>query len=212
MSQAPSYIDQFEIASKNIDVAIKYLAGKGYSTLNNALLGLLSEARRENNRLLTSLDDLTLTSLSVRNLFEIYLISKHIYSDEKALLNWYGQSHKDSKDINDGFISLLKKKGLDTTELESIQKSEDDSLKNSPFESKGGFQMRHLSEKYGYLDDYLFIYKLSSKLVHPSSMKIMTYDVLTENTNYFGIVHQIGVYFSQEFSIFLQEVLKQQTR
>ncbi len=167
--------ESFKLASDNFCVAIEFIENQDYSALNNALLCLLKEAERENNRLLSSLNDVTLTSLAIRNLFEIYLISKHIYNDEKALNNWYGQSHKDSKEVRDGFITLMKKKGLDTTELEEIQKFEDESLKESPFESKGGFQVRNLAEKYGYLDDYQFIYKLSSKIVHPSSMKLMTY-------------------------------------
>lgn len=199
--------EQIEQASINFDVAIKFLAGKEYSTFNNAILHLIKEAYRETNRLLASLNDLTLASLAVRNIFELYLISKHIYSDKKALFSWYGQSHKDSKEVRDGFITLMKKKGLDTSELEAIQKFEDRSLQESPFESKGGFQIRNLAEKYGCFDDYLFIYKLSSKIVHPSSMKVMTYDVLTENRNYLSVVLQVGVYFSQEFSIFLQEII-----
>ena len=201
--------ESFKLASDNFCVAIEFIENQDYSALNNALLCLLKEAERENNRLLSSLNDVTLTSLAIRNLFEIYLISKHIYNDEKALNNWYGQSHKDSKEVRDGFITLMKKKGLDTTELEEIQKFEDESLKESPFESKGGFQVRNLAEKYGYLDDYQFIYKLSSKIVHPSSMKLMTYDTLNENNNYLSVILYVGVYFSDEFSLFLQSVINE---
>lgn len=200
---------QIEITSNNFDVAITLLSGKNYSALNNALLSLLREARRESYRLLSSMEDLVLASFSVRNLFEIYLISKHIHSNEQALLNWYGQSHKDSKEVRDGAIKLMKNKGLSTAELELIQRLEDDLLEQSPFESKGSFQVRQLAEDYGYLDDYQFIYKLSSKLVHPSSMKIMLYDVLTENRNYLSVVHQLGVYFTLEFSMFLQAALNE---
>jgi hypothetical protein len=199
--------EQFELASDNFSVVINSLRNNQYSTLNHALLGLLEEAQRENSRLLSSLDDLTLTSLSIRNLFEIFLIFKHIYSDEKALLSWWGQSHKDSKEVKVGFITLMEKRGLDTSELLEVQNFEDESLAQSPFHSKGAFQIRNLAEKYGYLDDYQFIYKLSSKLVHPSSMKVMSYDTMTENTNYLSVVLQVGVYFSQEFSVFLQSIM-----
>lgn len=209
MSKEIMYIEHFEISSKNFNVVIAQLENRRYSALNNALLHLFREAVRENARLLTSLNNLTLASLSIRNLFEIYLISKHIHSDKKALLSWYGQSHKDSKDVKDGFIALMLRKGLDVSELEEIQKFEDEALKSSTFESKGSFQVREMAEKYGYLEDYLFIYKLSSKLVHPSSIKIMNYEVLTENENYLNIVYQIGIYFSNQFDIFLQAVLKE---
>ena len=109
--------EQFDLASENFYVAINFLESKGYSTLNRALLSLLKEAQRENCRLLSSLNDLTLASLAIRNLFEIYHISKHVYSDEKALFSWYGQSHKDSKEVMDGFITLMEKKGFDTTKI-----------------------------------------------------------------------------------------------
>mgnify|MGYP001298880679 CR=1 FL=1 len=151
--------EQFELASENYCVAIGFLESKGYSTLNSALLCLLKEAQRENCRLLLSLGNLTLASLAIRNLFEIYLIFKHVYSDEKALHSWHGQSHKDSKEVRDGFITLMEKRGLDATELKEIQKFEDKSLEQSPFQSKGSFQVKNLAERYGYLDDYQFIYK-----------------------------------------------------
>lgn len=209
MPQKVNPREQIEIASNSFEAAIEFLNGKNYSALNNALLSLLREAKRESCRLLSSMEDLTLSSFSVRNLFEIYLVSKHIYSNEQALISWYGQSHKDSKEVRNGAIKLMKNKGLSTVELELIQELEDDSLEQSPFESKGSFQIRQLAEDYGCLDDYQFIYKLSSKLVHPSSMKIMAYDVLTENGNYLGIVHQVGAYFTREFGIFLQAVLNE---
>ena len=59
----------------------------------------------------------------------------------------------------------------------------------------------------GYLDDYGFIYKLSSKLVHPSSMKIMAYETINEDKRYMSAILKVGVYFSQEFSLFLQGVV-----
>lgn len=196
-----------EIADNNLHVMIDYLSNEPNSTQNSALLGLFRDAQREIHRLLCSFDNLTISSLAIRNIFEVYLILKHIYSDPKALYSWYGQSHKDSKEVRDGFIKLMENKGLDTTELKEIQLLEDQALEHSPFQSKGSFQVRNLAEKYGYLDDYLFIYKLSSKLIHPSSMKIMMYDILAENSNYQSVVLQIGAFLSNELSIFLGVVV-----
>ncbi|EJL6785551.1 hypothetical protein B7489_23740 [Vibrio alginolyticus] len=197
-----------ELLESNLTVAITHLSNLPYSTQSSAMLGLFREAHRETHRLLASFNDLTFSSLAVRNIFEIYLISKHISSDQKALYSWYGQSHKDSKEVRDGFIKLMEKKGLDTRELKDIQLFEDQALKQSPFESKGAFQVRNLAEKYGYLEDYLFIYKLSSKLIHPSSMKIMSYDILVENSNYQSVVLQVGAYFSNRFSTLLGAVVE----
>jgi len=197
----------FLLISKSLENAIGFLSKKEYSTLNIAQVSLFKEANRELTRLRASLDDLTLVSLSVRNIFEIYLILRHVGADEKALHNWHGQSHKDSKDIRDGFIRLMERKNLDTAELREIQNFEDRNLADSPFQSKGPFNMKDLSEKYGHLHDYLFIYKLSSKLVHPSSMKVMVYDVLSENTNYLNVVLQVGVYFTHELNDYAASVV-----
>ncbi|MGB0945136.1 MAG: hypothetical protein ACPGUE_22230, partial [Marinomonas sp.] len=64
MSLNLSTKEKIELASKNYSVAISFYKNKGYTTLNSALLGLLKEAERENNRLLCSLNDLTLASLA----------------------------------------------------------------------------------------------------------------------------------------------------
>lgn len=211
MTQELTTKENFELAAENFDVAMKHFEGKSFSTLNGAMVDLLKEASRETHRLLAVLGNLTLVSLSVRNLFELFLISKHIYSDDKALSAWYGQAHKDSKDVKDAFIKLMEKKGLDPADLVAIQEFEDESLAQSPFESKGNFQARDLAEKYGYLDDYKFIYKLSSKLIHPSSMKVMTHSSLSIDSNYLNVILHIGVYFGQKFSLFLKKVLEEDT-
>ena len=199
--------DHFLLISTSLKNAIGFLSKKEYSALNSAQVSLFKEAYRELNRLRASLDDLTLVSLSVRNIFEIYLILKHVRADEKALHKWYGQSHKDSKEIRDGFIRLMEKRNLDTAELRKMQDFEDHNLAASPFQSEHSFNMKILSEKYGHLDDYLLVYKLSSKLVHPSSMKVMVYDVLSENTNYLNVVLEMGVHFTHELNDYAVSVV-----
>lgn len=199
--------NHFFLISTSLENAIRFLSKKEYSALNSAQVSLFKEAYRELNRLQASLDDLTLVSLSVRNIFEIYLILRHVGADEKALHKWYGQSHKDSKEIRDGFIRLMEKRNLDTAELREMQDFEDRNLAASPFQSEHSFNMKNLSEKYGHLDDYLLVYKLSSKLVHPSSMKVMVYDVLSENTNYLTVVLQMGVHFTHELNDYVVSVV-----
>jgi hypothetical protein len=201
--------NDFQVTAANLKYAVEFYDKKEYSTLNSAMSHILKEASRESLRLISNKDNLTLFSLSVRNLFELFLICRQIYSNEESLHNWYGQSHKDSKDVKNAFIKLAEKKGLDTSGLKEIQEFEDSSLENTPFQSKGGFQIRDLAEKHGYLDDYQFVYKLSSKLVHPSSMKVMAYSAIAENTNYLLVLHHIAVYFGQEFSMFLKGVIEQ---
>ena len=79
-----------------------------------------------------------------------------------------------------------------------MQKFEDNSLSESPYKSERNFNISNLANEHGYGDDYGFLYKLSSKLVHPSALKVNNYDVLTENDNYLNVVLQLAVFFSQK--------------
>lgn len=198
--------DNLKLSKSGLESVIEKLSGQNYLKRNNALVHLFKASHREIGELEADMMDLTSCSLHSRNIFELYLIMLHVYSDEKALNSWYGQLHKDSKDIKVGFIELLKKRGMDTSEFEELQRFEDKTLDESDFQSKGGFQIRDLAEKYGYLEDYLFVYKLSSKLIHPTSMKVNIYDVLIENDNYLKVVIQIGVFFSQKVEEFALNV------
>lgn len=194
--------DNLKLSKKVVEETIANLGKENYTELNNALIQLLEDSSREISHLYSETDNLISCSLHTRNIFELNLILMHIYSDGKALKNWYGQAYKDSKDIRDGFISLLKRENIDTSKLEEMQEFEEQNIINSPYQSKGGFQIKNLAEKYGYLEDYLFVYKLSSKLLHPTSMKVCDYDVLTENKNYLNVMLQIGVYFSRKIEDF----------
>lgn len=191
-----NHLDKLKISCKNIDEIAHRVSRHEKNMFNQALFPLLKESVREIESLTQKIDHLTSCSLHTRNIFELYLILRHVNEDEKALKNWIGQSHKDSSDINEGFICLCKTNGLDVSELEEVQRFIDKSLEESPFESKGAFQVRNLAEEYGYLDDYMAVYKLCSKLIHPSSMKVNFYEELCENNNYLKIVQQIGVHFS----------------
>ena len=77
------------------------------SDLHYSLMMLLQEIDREIDMLLVDKDQLTLTSLHVRNIFELHLILLHVFTNKKAINSWMGQMHKDVKDIIDGFNALL---------------------------------------------------------------------------------------------------------
>ena len=190
--------ENLNLSIKAVETAIVNLKKELYSELNNALIHLLEDSHREIKNLSSRTNDLVLSSLHLRNIFELNLLLLHIQTDEKALKNWYGQAYKDSKDIQDGFISLLKRKKIDSSEIENIQEFDKKNIDDSPYTSKGGFQIKTLAEKYGYLEDYSFVYKLCSKLLHPTSMKVNDYSVLTENKKYLNVVLQTGVYFSRK--------------
>ncbi len=199
-------LDDIKLSKQSVTNILSDIGVQNYTELNNALINIFKECSREMDMLIKNINDLTLASLHVRNIFELYLILINVHSDRKELCKWYGQSYKDSTDIRNGFINLCNIRGLDTTELKNIQKFEDKNIKNSPYESHGGFPIKHLAEKHGYLDDYLFLYKLSSKLIHPSSMRVNSYDVLTEGDNYLSVIIKIGVYFCRKIEEFAPDV------
>ena len=150
--------------------------------------------------------DLTYVGIGTRNIIELYLISRHIFTDKKWLDNWLGQIHKDTVDIQDGFLTLMKKHGKNTSELEVIQKFCDESLEQSEYDANGQFNMRDLAKTYGHDEDYVSVYKLCSKLVHPTSMKINAYEVLTANANYFDTLRYVASYFSIQIEGLIDEV------
>lgn len=193
-----SHKDDLELSRKGISQLIDQLTTKNYTEQNNALLYILKDIDREIIKLIKSIDQLDYASLHTRNIFELYLILRHVYSDQNALWRWYGQQHKDSTDVRNGFKKLLQKRNLDTSAVDEAQAFDDKSLEESHYKSEKYFNIRKLAKDHGYEDDYSFIYKLSSKLVHPSSMKVNGFSELTENNNYLTVIVQIAVYFCQK--------------
>lgn len=194
--------EDLSLSMRSIRSAITSLQADRKTELNIALANLLKASAIEINYLIDKGCDLSIASMSTRNIFEIYLILLTITSKKEALSNWFGQAHRDSKDIRDGFIKVALNKGLDVSELQQIQRFEDDALDQSPYESNRGFNIKDLATQHGYLDDYMFVYKLSSKLVHPTSMKVNSYNALVQDSNYLSVVQQLGVYFAQKIEQF----------
>jgi hypothetical protein len=190
--------EDLELSKKSINRVIDDLALKAYSELNFVVLNLLKNIVQEISKLTTTIDELEYASLHTRNIFELYLILTHVYSDPQALSCWYGQLHKDSEEIREGFRTLLIKKGLDTSSLDENKEFEDNALKVSPYSSESNFRIKNLAKIHGYEDDYSFVYKLSSKLVHPSSMKINFYNILTENNKYLKVIVSTAMHFGQK--------------
>ncbi len=194
--------ENIKLCIENIEKMTPNNVSPNDTMLVQALTPLLQACTREINKLLHEEIDLSSLSLCVRTLFELYLILMHISTNKKALNNWFGQSYKDYKDINDGFTALGKKHGLDVFDLEKIQEFQDGCLNSSPFESKGGFDIRSLAEKFNHLEDYKAVHKLCSKLIHPTSLNVNAYDALSKNNVYFDMIFHIGVFYSQQIEEF----------
>ena len=203
-----SPIDDLALSRKGITGYIEYTSKQPFNELNNALLNLFQSSVREISQLIENITALDYVSLHTRNIFELYLITLQINKSDAELKRWYGQQHKDTTDVRSGFRQLLIKKGLDTSALDEVQKFEDDSLEESPYKSERNFNISNLAKVHGYSDDYGFLYKLSSKLVHPSALKVNNYDVLTENDNYLTVVLQLAVFFAQKVEKLANSVME----
>ncbi len=123
--------EDLKLSITNISNVIEILDKKDFSELNNAVLNILKSIVQELFRLINSMDELEYASLHTRNIFELYLILSHIYSDADALVSWYGQIHKDSEQVINGFRKLLVKKSLDTSSLDAVKRFQDEALGKS---------------------------------------------------------------------------------
>ncbi|WP_263833136.1 hypothetical protein [Sulfurospirillum oryzae] len=158
-------------------------------------VNLFKEIERELNRFIAGRVDLTLTSIQVRNLFELYLITKHIYDSDEGLDEWLGQMHQDTIEIQNGFIGLLRNHHKDISELEEVKNFTDQSLNESPYVcQKKYFNMGVLAGQYGYKNEHLAMHKLCSKLIHPTSIKVNGYSALSADNNYLSILEIFGVF------------------
>ncbi len=130
-----------------------YLVGS-VENLDVSMANISKDLVREVDRLIEHNNDLSIVGLCVRNIFELFLIFIHIKSDENALRDWIGQSHKDITDIQDGLISLLQRSNIESPDLNS---SKEDFLKSATahgVEPKHNFNIKALANKYGYQEDY----------------------------------------------------------
>lgn len=191
--------ENLDITKTVITKTLQLLDTISNSDFNISLIKLLQEIDREIVMLISNKDQLTLTSLHVRNIFELHLIIKHIFLNKKAFNSWMGQIHKDTVDIIDGFNSLLLNKNKkESTRLIAAREQTDEIIQDSQYSSKGPFNIKSLAETYGFIDDYFAIYKLCSKLVHPSSLKVNTYSAFDANKNYHSILIYVAIYFCQQ--------------
>jgi hypothetical protein len=198
--------ENLKISHDSLVEVIRYLNSNLDTEKSIALINLFEEILRELTRFTLSRNDLTETSLQVRNIFELYLITKHVNFDPKGLSNWCGQGHKDITEINNGFIRLLSRHNEDVTGLQEAQNFIDEQFSFTSYQSKGSFNIRDLAKKYGYDDDYVAIHKLCSKLVHPSSIKVNGYNALTENCDYINVLIHVAVYFCQKIEKLASEI------
>lgn len=109
-----------------------------------------------------------------RNLFETNLIVRHILTSEENLRAWLGQMLQDEKDFIDGVLSVaVEEQGREAViHLRNRLKQLDEMGRRHSIEYSKPRPMRSLAKGLGIEDEYVGLYKLFSKYVHPTSLLI----------------------------------------
>ncbi|NIY94531.1 hypothetical protein [Vibrio diazotrophicus] len=134
----------------------------------------------------------SVVTLASRNIFELYLILLEVNSNEGSLKRFYAQLAGDRDDLNAAFMK--KCKAADYSIPVRASSVLDEETATLPFENvtTRPFNMQNLANKHNYLEDYNFFYKLSSKLIHPSALKVFG---IENDSPQYQVVAMAGYYF-----------------
>jgi hypothetical protein len=142
-----------------------------------------------------NIDNCSVLTLACRNIFELYLILLEVNKSEKSLKRFFAQLDSDRIELNSAFINKCKASEYPISDTNN--KVLNEVFSNPSFPSLDGvethgFRMKALAKNHGYLEDYDFFYKLSSKLIHPSAMKVFGID---EDIPFYDVISMAGYYF-----------------
>ncbi|MGG5413805.1 hypothetical protein [Edwardsiella tarda] len=144
--------------------------------------------------------------LHTRNLFELLLIFKKVNSGEEHLKSWLGQIHKDLSELKNGFQTLFDSYGVDTKEIDNAREFDNKSLKDSGLSSKGSWPVGSLSTEFGMKKEYDAIYRICSKLTHPSSLRVNFEREFINDNNYLKLVHSLALHLCERIDDTVTEI------
>lgn len=181
------YIDHIEgVVSRN--------SYKGTDERIFAMRNLYRETVKEAKKLQNHTDDIQTISFSVRNLFELSLIIKFLDHSDGALKQWMGQLQNDALEIHAGAISLLSKHGFEVDHLESSQARVIASGEQYGVIPSKPFNMKNIAKELGFSEPYDALYKLCSKMIHPSSIWVNLPGVFEVSDDYKRVLIHVGVH------------------
>ncbi|HCS63181.1 MAG TPA: hypothetical protein DIW64_03335 [Cellvibrio sp.] len=160
-----------------------------------AIKNLYLCAIQEAERIKESPQDIYTIAISVRNLFEIYMISLYLKKSDEIINQWYGQLLKDVLDIQEGLISLFSKHGIHNSNLELAREQTINSGLRNGVEQSKPFNIKGIAKQLGWEEDYDAIYKLCSKIVHPSSVKVNLPNAFEKNDEYIGSLVHVAIHY-----------------
>lgn len=141
---------------------------------------------------LLNINNNSVVTLASRNIFELYLIMLEVNSNEESLYRFYAQLAGDRDVLNSAFIKKCKAADYPLSEsgYSMLQKEPIPTI----FENvtTHPFSIRNLAVVHDYLEDYELFYKLSSKLIHPSALKVFG---IEQNSHQYEVVAMVGYHF-----------------
>jgi hypothetical protein len=195
MSSELNRIDDIDAWLRVIELQCAKIRGLEVCDRTVSLTNLYREAMVEANRLKTGKDEIVLTCSAVRNIFELMVIIKYLAGSDEAIKCWIGQLQRDTLDIHDGLVSLFQKHGIRSIELENSRSNvlaNGDAHGVSPSKP---FRIRDIAKELGLVEDYDAMYKLYSKIVHPSSVRVNLPGAFEKNGNYKDALIHTGVHY-----------------
>lgn len=160
-----------------------------------SLRNLYREAIAESKRLQSGVDEISSISAAVRNIFELLLIIKHLVSSDEAVNCWIGQLQQDALDIHEGLDSLFKKHGINSINLKASRENVlSHGIAYGVVPSKP-FNIKLLAKNFGWEEDYDAIYKLCSKIVHPTSIRANLPGAFDKDDSYRNALIHIGIHY-----------------
>jgi hypothetical protein len=110
---------------------------------------------------------------ATRNIFETNLIIRHVLASDDSFRAWLGQALQDEKDYIEGALAFAEQ---GSEEFQSLLRARLTSLNELALKHEldfsKPFRVPSLAKEVGMEDEYIGLYKLFSKYVHPSSLLI----------------------------------------
>jgi hypothetical protein len=110
---------------------------------------------------------------SCRNLFETNLTVRYVLISEQNFSSWMGQALRDERDFIEGVLTLAQEGHAEQRAiLRARQEQLDGMAKRYRLEFARPFRISDIAKAVGEEAEYVAMYKLFSKYVHPSSLLI----------------------------------------
>lgn len=146
-------------------------------------------------------NDIQLLALGVRSVLENLARSRFIMQSDENLDRWLSEVITDQKAIIKGFLSLSEQSNTNVKSLEKELTRLDGLCEKYNFPVvKQPQQVKAMTDAVGLVEDYESIYKLTSKLIHPSSLYINSSSTLDSQVHHNILVICGQLYLISMFS------------